>query len=403
MKPNIRLARIFLVVAAILAAFLSGAASHAGPDSPDIAALTGLVEQERLRAHVDAIDEPRNAFDQPEALQRTADYVQSELEDYGYPVRLEPVTFSDATFPNVIAVQEGTSCSERVFIVGAHYDSVADTPGADDDASGVAAMLEIARALADTRLPATVWYTGFTMEENGLVGSFNMAKDAEEAGLEIVGMASLEMIGYTTEEFDFIVILGNTASVRLTDAYRRAQEEHVPELPSVIANVPGNGEEQPDSRRSDHAPFWDRGYQAMMVTDTANFRNPNYHEPSDTIDTLDFDFMTNVTRAMLATTVEYLTYDGDGDGQPDACSGPLIATPTNTPPATATPKGSLEESLTAIPVATPPPAVVDGLPDAGSGAGGGGSRGSLVLWLAPGALLIFVAFALAARPRRSER
>ncbi|MCH7580240.1 MAG: hypothetical protein IIB22_08360, partial [Chloroflexi bacterium] len=67
MKPNIRLARIFLVVAAILAAFLSGAASHAGPDSPDIAALTGLVEQERLRAHVDAIDEPRNAFDQPEA------------------------------------------------------------------------------------------------------------------------------------------------------------------------------------------------------------------------------------------------------------------------------------------------------------------------------------------------
>ena len=177
----------------------------------------------------------------------------------------------------------------------------------------------------------------------------------------------------------------------------------MPEVRSGIANVPGNGEEQRDSGRSDNAPCWDRGFQAIMVTDTANFRNPNYHEPSDTIDTLDFDFMTNVTRAMLATTVEYLTDDGDGDGEADACSGPLIATPTNTPPATATPSGSLEESPTAIPVATPTPAVVDGLPDAGSGAGDGGSSQSFVLWLAVGALLIFVAFALAARPRHSER
>ena len=273
MNHRVRLALLLLGVAAMFAAFVSGPASHAGPDSPDIAALTARVEQERLRAHVDAIDEPRNAFDQPEALQRTVDYVAGELEAYGYPVRLEPVTFSDATFPNIIAVQEGASCAERVFIIGAHYDSVADTPGADDDASGVAAMLEIARVLADTRLPATVWYTGFTMEENGLVGSFNMAQDAAEAGLEVVGMYSLEMIGYTTEESDFIVILGNRASVRLTDGYRRAQEAHVPELPSVIANVPGNGEEQPDSRRSDNAPFWDRGFQAVMVTDTANFRN----------------------------------------------------------------------------------------------------------------------------------
>ncbi len=396
MKPNIRLALFILVVAGMFAASLTGPASFAGPDRPDIAALVDRVEQERLRAHVDAIDEPRNAFDQPEALQRTAGYVQGELEDYGYPVRLEPVSFSDATFPNLIAVQEGTSCSERVFIVGAHYDSVRDTPGADDNASGVAAMLEIARSLADTPLPATVWFTGFTMEENGLVGSFNMAMDAAEAGLEIVGMMSLEMVGYTTEEGDFIVVLGNTASVRLTGAYRRAQEYYVPDLPIAILNLLGNGEEQPDSRRGDHAPFWDRGYQAMMVTDTANFRNPNYHEPTDTIDTLDFAFMTNVTRAMLATTVEYLTYDGDADGQPDACSGPLIATPT------ATPEELLEESPSAIPEAMPTSVVdVDGLPEASGGAGDGGLSGSFVLWLAVGALVVAVAAAVALR--RSAR
>ena len=393
MTPGIRLALVF-VPAIIFAAFLTGTASHAGPDRPDIAALVARVELERLRAHVDAIDVPRNAFDQPEALQRTADYLQGELEDYGYPVRLEPVTFSTATFPNIVAVQEGTSCSERVFIIGAHYDSVFDTPGADDNASGTAAMLEIARVLAETRLPATVWFTGFTMEENGLVGSFNMAQDAADAGLEIVGMASLEMIGYTTEEGDFVVALGNTASVRLTNAYRRAQEAYVPELPSAVVSLLRNGEKQPDSRRSDHAPFWDRGYQAMLVTDTANFRNPNYHEPTDTIDTLDFEFMANVTKAMLATTVEYLTYDGDGDGQPDACSGPLVATPTDTPPATATPLESVEESPTALPRATPEPPVVDSLPDAGGGAGEGGST-LLVAWsLVAGALVVIV---LAAR------
>lgn len=402
MNTNIRLVLILLVVGVMFAVFLTGPASHAGPDSPDIAALVDRVEQERLREHVDAIDEPRNAFAQPEALQRTADYIQGALEGYGYPVRLEPVTFSDATSPNIIAVQEGASCSERVFIVGAHYDSVDVTPGADDDASGVAAMLEIARVLADTRLPATVWFTGFTMEENGLVGSFNMAQDAADAGLEIVGMYSLEMIGYTTEESDFIVILGNTASVRLTDAYRRAQEAHVPELPSVIANVPGNGEEQRDSRRSDNAPFWDRGYQAMMVTDTANFRNPNYHEPSDTIDTLDFDFMTDVAKAMLATTVEYLTYDGDGDGEADACSGPLIATPTDTPLATAAPSEPVGES----PTPTLQAPVVDGLPETGGGAGDGGPA-SLVAWpLVAGALvagaLAVLAAALVAR-RSAQR
>ncbi len=392
MKPNIRLALV-LVLAAAFAAFFTGPASYAGPDRPDIAVLVDRIEQERVRAHVDAIDEPRNAFDQPEALQRTADYVEAELESYGYPVRLEPVSFSTATFPNVIAVQEGTSCSERVFIVGAHYDSVADTPGADDDASGIAAMLEIARVLADTPLPATVWFTGFTMEENGLVGSVNMAEDAAEAGLQIVGMASLEMLGYTTEEFDFIVVLGNTASVRLTDAYRRAQEAYVPELPSAILSLLGNGEAQPDSRRSDHAPFWDRGYQAMLVTDTANFRNPNYHEPSDTISTLDFEFMTNVTKAMLATTVEYLTYDGDADGQPDACSGPLIATPTDTP--------DMPPASPAAAIATPTPvAAVGGLPEAGGRAGDGGSGGSLVLLLAAGALLVSLAAAAALAVRR---
>jgi len=295
------------------------------------------IDQARLRDHIDAIDEPRSALDQPDALLAAAGYLQAQLETFGYPVTLDPVSAEDATFPNVIGVHEGTTCPERVFIVGAHYDSVSDTPGADDDASGVAAMLEIARALADTPLPATVWFTGFTLEEVGLVGSRQMADQAAEAGTPIVGVFSLEMIGYTTEAGNFIVFLGNEASARLLDSFARARERYVPDLPAAGLRLLGNGEEQPDSRRSDHAPFWDAGYQALLITDTAEFRNPNYHEPTDTLDTLDLAFAARVTKAALAATVDYLTYDGDADGQPDACTGPLAATPTPTPTPSAQP------------------------------------------------------------------
>jgi hypothetical protein len=327
---------VLLTLVAATVAGLSLDSSSAAPaaQATDIDALIGRVDQQRLRAHIDAIDERRHAFDQPEALQEAADYVEAQLVSYSYPVTLDPVTFNSTTFPNVIGVQQGTVCPERVFIVGAHYDSVPSTPGADDDASGIAGMLEIARALADTPLPATVWFTGFTMEEDGLVGSRHMAQQEASAGTPVIGMFSLEMIGYTTPTEDSIIVLGSEASVRLVDSFKRAQEGYVPDLPRIAGTVAGNGEAQPDTRRSDHAPFWDAGYQALLVTDTANFRNPNYHQPTDTLDTLDLAFVTLVTKAMLATTVDYLTYDGDGDGQPDACSGPLSATATPTPTAT---------------------------------------------------------------------
>jgi hypothetical protein len=110
----------------------------------------------------------------------------------------------------------------------------------------------------------------------------------------------------------------------------------------------------------------------MLVTDTANFRNPNYHQPSDTIDTLDFAFATNVTRAILATTVEYLTVDADRDGEPDVCSGPLSATPTPALPATPVLPAEL-------PTRTPTDAEPSGLPDTGQGPDGGRPLSATVL------------------------
>ena len=358
---------MLVLAAAALWAGVSFITTAAEP--PDIAALAGRIEQQRIHDHIDAIDEPRSAFSQPEALQTAADYVDGQLRGFGYPVTLEPVTHGDVTFPNVVAAQEGTACPERVFIVGAHYDSVADAPGADDDATGIAAMLEIARALAGTPLPVTVRFAGFTMEEDGLVGSWDMAVRESAAGTPIVGMVSLEMVGYTTETADFVAVIGSEESVRLADAYARAQATYVPELASVVLTVAGHGEEAPNVRRSDHAPFWDMGWQALLVTDTANFRNPNYHQPTDTLGTLDLEFTTNVAKAILATTVDYLTRDEDGDGRADACAGPLSATATQS--ATATPNAA----ATPNPSATATPGGVTELPSVGGlGPGTSGSE-----------------------------
>ena len=339
------LAALALIATVIAALSLDSSVAAPAAQTPDIAALVNNVDQQRITDHIAAIDEPRNAVSQPAQLLATADYLEAQLSSFGYPVTLDPVAFNATTFPNVIGVQLGTVCPERVFIVGAHYDSVSTTPGADDNASGTAAMLEIARVLAGTPLPGTVWYTGFTLEEEQfLLGSVHMAQQEAAAGTEVVGMLSLEMMGYTTaiEDQDAVIVIGNDASIRLVESFRRASDSFVPSLPQFSGTVAGNGEGIPDIRRSDHAPFWDKGYQAMIVTDGGPARNPNYHLATDTIDTLDLPFLTNVTKAMLATTVDYLTFDGDGNSEPDACTGPLSATatpiPVATPTATATPE-----------------------------------------------------------------
>ena len=134
---------------------------------PDTAALVASVQESTIREHIEAIDQPRDAFAQPEALAAAGDYIEQQMASFGLDVSRDNVEFDGVTSPNIIGVRRGDVCPERVLIVGSHYDSVDDTPGADDDASGVAGMLAIAEALQDTTLPATVWFTAFTLEEDG--------------------------------------------------------------------------------------------------------------------------------------------------------------------------------------------------------------------------------------------
>jgi len=198
-------------------------------------------------------------------------------------------------------------------LIGAHYDAVPGTPGADDNATGVAVLLELARAFAAQPAKYPMRLVAFDMEEYGLLGSTQYAEDLKQQRQSLRLMLSLEMLGYCDstpgsqrypaplERFypntgNFIALVGNLTTIgdliQLRGTIRKSG------TPCELLPVPNRGLIVPQTRLGDHAPFWDRGYPAMMVTDTAFMRNPHYHQGSDRIDTLDLDFLTGVCRGL---------------------------------------------------------------------------------------------------------
>lgn len=279
------------------------------------------VSIDRIRRHIRALEEVRHPVAAPEALERAACYVAAHLSTLGYEPSEHNFQDNGRLFRNVIATRRGLCTpQERVFLL-AHYDTVAGSPGADDNASGVAVMLEAATLLARLGFERTIQFIGATLEENehedchgsGLRGSRALAAHARENGWNIEGVVVLESVAYAgdtavqavppgvpipvPEAGNFIAVVGNGRSNELVAGFSRAIEQQRIDLPHVCLAVPGNGETLPDTRRSDHAPFWDEGYRAIMVTDTTNFRNPHYHRPTDTLGTLNLEFAAKVCAA----------------------------------------------------------------------------------------------------------
>lgn len=318
-----------MTLAAVLSdcgGFAGAPAATGGPTGTSVPRAVGelvaQVDPGRLEADVVAIEGARNWRDASIAhLDEVRDLIAGRFSSLGYQPSSDDVVFDGVTFPIITADLPGAVCPGAVFVLGAHYDSQMHTPGADDDASGVAAVLEVARLLRGRRPPATVRLTAFPFEEAGLVGSAQMAAKAHAGGVNVVGMVTAEMLGFSRPDADFIFIGANEASQPLLDAFLAARDRYIPALPERHAALPGNAESLPDLRRSDHAPFWDSGYRALMLTDTAEFRNPNYHQPTDASSTLDFQFLASNTRLILAGILTYLEQDADGDGVPDACGG----------------------------------------------------------------------------------
>lgn len=289
-----------------------------------------------LWSHVESLAVvPRPAGSQE--LERARQYVSGHLETAGCQVSRHPFTaFDQRGQPldgiNVVAHWPGhfTGTAPRL-VVGAHLDSTPETPGADDNASAVAALLEIARSLgedfpADSRFELEL--VAFDLEELGMLGGAAHADALKHEAVDLQGMVSLEMLGFCDptpgaqflppsleglypDTGDFIAVIGNTFSQPLIDGFASAML-HVDGLAVETFAVPGNGELLPATRLSDHSPFWDAGFQALMITDTSFMRNPHYHLPSDTPDTLDRHFLELVTAGCLEAVVSLVEAGLDG-------------------------------------------------------------------------------------------
>ena len=279
------------------------------------------VSLNRIRGHIKALEGPRHPVAAPEALERAADYIAGYLQRLGYEMSEHRFHESGREFRNVIATRPGLFRPEQRVVVLAHFDTVADSPGADDNASGVALLLELAEVLQPFRFERTIHLIGVNLEENqkdgdsesGTRGSRALAGHVRELGWEIEGVVVLESVAFANNSVrqsfpagvpipvpnmaNFIAVVGNEKSLDLVQGFVRAIEKYRIDLPHFAMAVPGNGEAVPDSRRSDHAPFWDHGYKAVMLTDTTNFRSPHYHGPGDTLETLDLDFAVKVCHA----------------------------------------------------------------------------------------------------------
>ena len=252
------------------------------------------------------------------SLSTAASYIHKSFEELGFQPRLQEFDFKGTPMHNIEVIIPGQRRRQQWLVIGAHYDTVPTTPGADDNASGVAGLLELAKRLKDSNPDCTICLCAYANEEhNGgkweNMGSYAHARSLKEKGTDVIGMISLEMLGYFSDEEgsqkypfpfnlfyptqgNFIGFVANTKSAKFV-RYCVEQFRLVAQVPSEAAAAP---ERFADISRSDHWGFWQHGYPAFMLTDTSNFRTPYVHTMQDTPDTLDFEKMTRVVSGIEA-------------------------------------------------------------------------------------------------------
>ncbi|MEH2065119.1 MAG: M28 family peptidase [Nostoc sp.] len=282
------------------------------------------VSTDKLLTHIQKLNFQRYTTTE-RSLTRT--YITTELRKLGWNPKLEK--FSEGV--NIFAERPGTNKAAKAILVGAHYDTVFLSPGADDNGSGVAVVLEVARLLGSRSTPRTLQLAFFDKEEAGLLGS--QAFVSKKARLQNLGGAIvMDMVGYAcytsgcqkyppglpltppSDKGDFLAVVGDTEHLPLLNAFQNSQNipstalnKEESNLPLVLTlPIPLKGLLTPDTLRSDHAPFWYQGVGAVLVTDTANLRTPHYHQPTDVPATIERSFFTGAAQIVVNATTALL-------------------------------------------------------------------------------------------------
>lgn len=287
------------------------------PAVPDaaVAEILREVSPESLRAFVEMLAFPRHYFAEHRANRRARDLLLKCVRRFGYTPALQ------GSFDNIVMTSPGRADGPFI-LLGAHYDSVPGTPGADDNASAVAVCLECARLIRRHGI-GSVMIVFFNREEDGLLGSSEfVAHLADQSAWSIKEAHIFEMVGYrdtapgsqrmprglppllAPDAGDFLALLANRSSNAIAENLINLAASYVPQIPVLALKIYlGLEKVFGDLNRSDHTPFWQAGIPSVMWTDTSEFRNPHYHLASDTPDTLDYDFMAHVTKLALARAV----------------------------------------------------------------------------------------------------
>jgi len=280
-------------------------------------------DQQRLRTHVVTLSQqlPARDGEKPQNLQRAAKYIAEEFKKTGGQVNEQTFQVDGRQYRNVI-VRFGVESAERL-VLGAHYDTFAGLPGADDNASGIAGLLELAALLSKTQLPRQVELVAYPLEEppyfrSQSMGSMQHARWLKEQKVKLRAMLSLEMIGYFSDannsqqypfpglgwiygkRGNFITVAGRFADESLVRRVKRSMTS-ANNLPvhsiNAEASVPGID-------FSDHRSYWQYGYPAAMITDTAFYRNPHYHSAGDVAETLDYSRMAQVVQQVYSAVLD---------------------------------------------------------------------------------------------------
>lgn len=285
---------------------------------------------QRLARQLKALVGERHPETSPASLRKTAHYLETCLAKFGWKTRSHPFSALGGTYHNVVGIKNPRRTqagrTPPPLLIGAHYDTVSGSPGADDNASGLVVLLEVAAQLRQVALRRPVWLVAFSLEEYDRLGSQAFASQLKAEGQAIAGAIILECVGFATDRpgsqqapsgipvtipttGDFLAVIGNDASRSLVAVFEDGTYGTRSKPNTISLLVPGCGEAMPHTRRSDHASFWDAGYPAIMLTDTANFRNPHYHRETDTMATVNLDFLSAVAARLSHVVLQLCAED----------------------------------------------------------------------------------------------